>query len=102
MSYWGYMNIGTVPAMEDCVQVGTDEYMDKARVETERFCKQIMKHYPPVLGTMVRTKAFDHEFGTYVEVCVNNNKHIESAYQYALQVEADEKNALLYWDPSIT
>jgi hypothetical protein len=102
MSLWDYMNIGTVPAMEDCAQVGKDDYMDKARIETERFCKQIIKHYPPVLGTMVRTKAFNHEFGMYVEVCVIYDNNIEGAREYALQVEADEKNALQYWDEEIS
>lgn len=95
------LNIGTVPAMEDCAQVGSDDYMDKVRVETERFRKQIVKHYPPVQGAIIRIKAFNHDFGVYVEVCVVYDSVDKNAHDYAHQVEKDEKKALLYWDPAI-
>jgi len=95
---YDYLNIGPSPADETCVQVGNPDYHTLARPECERFKQQIIKHYPPVYGARVAIKAFEHDFGTYLEVCVVYDIENEEANEYAFMVENDPKGVLQKWD----
>ena len=98
MRMMDYLNIGSTPCDETCVQVGNPDYYTLAKPECERFKAQIIKHYPPVYGARVVVKSFDHDFGAYLEVCVVYDIENEEANEYAFSVEADTKGVLQKWD----
>ena len=98
MRMMDYLNIGPSPADETCVQIGHPDYHTLARQECLKFKAQIEKHYPPIFNTRVVVKAFDHDFGTYYEVCVVYSVEDEEANEYAFAVESDPKGVLQKWD----
>ena len=93
-----YLNIGPTPCEETCTMVGNPDYHTLAKPECERFKAQIERHYPPIFNTRVVVKSFDHDFGTYYEVCIVYSIEDEQANEYAFEVESDPKNALQKWD----
>ena len=95
---WDYINIGSSPHSEECAQLGSPEYHEKATEECQKFAEQIVRHYPPPPYARVRTKWFDHDFGSYAEVVVLYHEDDEKATQYAYMVENDPKNVLQFWD----
>ena len=98
MRMMDYLNIGPSPCGETCVAVGNPDYHNLARQECERFKQQIIRHYPPVFNARVAIKAFEHDFGTYYEVCVVYSVEDEEANEYAFAVENDTKGVLQKWD----
>ena len=64
-----YINIGSSPCEEDCVQVGAQDYVSKSRKECQRFINKIREicGVEPE-GAQLATKSFPHDFGTYHEV----------------------------------
>lgn len=63
-----YIELGPTPAGENCAQLGTDDYQRRARLETSVYKRQLQRMFPDVKGYF-KTKAFQHDFGTYYEVC---------------------------------
>jgi hypothetical protein len=86
-----YINVGPVPANEECQQVGTASYDPlKAREE----CTKFITHIRDVLGNEVGTarlgvKSFPHDFGSYYEVVCFFDDEDEAGINYAYQVESD-------------
>lgn len=91
---YDYLNIGSSPNEENCIQVG----QPFARDECKLFAKQIEKHYPPPFGGSVRVKGFDHDFGMYYEACCFYDTNNDEAERWALDVEADINKVLEFWD----
>lgn len=60
-----YLNIGSSPSEENCVQVGSENYRDMSRLECRLFKEQLQEQFPD--GDF-RIKSFPHDFGTYHEV----------------------------------
>jgi len=84
-----YLNIGCAPAEENCVQVGSPDYLRCARIECEHFISAIIKKLgEPPLGAALRIKAFPHDFGTYFEVVCTFDTNNKDAMDYALRCEA--------------
>lgn len=85
-----YINIGPVPAEEDCAQVGSADYHRNARKECQRFADGIIHFFgtPPV-GARVSIKSFPHDFGSYLEVIVYYDENVSAAVDYAFRVEAE-------------
>ena len=92
-----YMNIGSTPAGEECVQVGTSDYYSKSMKEGKAFINQLTRMFgdPSEYNCSFRVKAFPHDFGTYHEVVVSYNDEDEDACQFAYKVEAEAPE---YWD----
>jgi hypothetical protein len=83
-----YLDIGPVPAEEDCTQVGVDNYMAKARPECNRFIERIRE----VLGVepegaRLAVKSNPHDFGSYLSVVCYWDIDNEVAEAYAFRCE---------------
>jgi hypothetical protein len=91
-----YLSIGSVPAGEDCVQVGTKDYCERAKKECRAFAGQLLRRFgEPPTGVSFAVKGFPHDFGTYYEVVVYFDDKIKAAIEYAFRVE---NNMPEYWD----
>ena len=91
-----YLEIGPTPADEDCAQVGSPNYSDRARKECSQFIALIRRTVgiePPGAKLVVRWNP--HDFGDYLEVAVQYDPEIEEAVDYAFRVERD---APARWD----
>lgn len=91
-----YLNIGSSPAEEDCAQVGSPDYHNKAMAELKRYRDLIRAHCgkePP--GTKLVIKWFPHDFGTYGELVCEYQEGDEVGLSYALHVES---NGPCRWD----
>lgn len=91
-----YINIGTTPTGEDCSQVGSEGYYEKARKESIIFINQLKRVFgEPPYGAAITIKSFPHDFGDYLDVvCVYDDQN-EEAMNYAFKLEAETPE---YWD----
>lgn len=85
-----YINIGSSPAEETCVQVGTEDYARLSRIECNAYIEAIRKKLgdEPV-GARLAIKAFPHDFGTYNEVICYYDDEIQESVEYAFKCEAE-------------
>ena len=85
-----YINIGSSPCEEDCVQVGAENYAQLARVECQRFIEAIRQTIGPEPdGACLRVKSFPHDFGSYMEVVCYYEEDNEEATKYAFKCESE-------------
>jgi len=85
-----YMTIGSTPCEEECAQVGSENYRDRAIAECRRFIDLIRKKLgdePP--NAQLAVKGFPHDFGTYYEVVCKYSDEDEKAQAYAYKCESD-------------
>jgi len=91
-----YINIGSSPCDEHCVQVGAADYHDKARAECIAFKHQIIRACgEPPEGARLAVKSFPHDFGSYLEVVVYFEEDNRKAIDYAFNLES---NSPANWD----
>ena len=92
-----YVELGPVPCSEDCVQVGTDNYMEEAKRESRVFVRQLERTFPKALevGCYFKTKIFPNDFGSYLEVVVCYD---DSDGEQVLQAFEVENNTPDKWD----
>jgi hypothetical protein len=92
-----YLNIGSVPADEDCQQTGMPSYnATMARAECRAFLNQLIRQFGREPGSArLAIKSFPHDFGTYSEVvCYFDDSDSEGMdYAFKLEGEMPEK-----WD----
>ena len=93
------MSMGTTaPWNEECVQVGEDGYLERAREEAQRFIELIrQKLGPEPPGARLRVKSCPHDFGTYLDVVVGYATEDEEAAEYAYLCESEGPRT---WDDS--
>lgn len=85
-----YINIGSAPFDEDCVQVGDADYYRKSRIESKAFIHAIRKKLGPEPDrAMLRIKEFPHDFGSYIEVVCLYDENDEEATAYAMKCESE-------------
>lgn len=99
-----YVYIGSTPCEEECAQVGSDNYQERARKECRAFINQLWrvieaskgftKETAPESFALV-TKGEPHDFGTYHEVAARYNDDNEAAGDLAYWLE---NNAPMTWD----
>ena len=93
------ISIGTSPCAEECVQVGTDNYLVKATKECNIFIRQLERKFPipDDLKELVRYKITrnPHDAGTYLDVVVEYDVSSEEAQDYAFSIE---ENTPELWD----
>ena len=78
-----YLELGPVPADEDCQQVGMDSYdYHKDIADLRRYKAMLQKRWPTAHFTI---KAFPHEFGTYREIVVYFDDDDEDAIAYDVE-----------------
>jgi hypothetical protein len=92
-----YIEIGCVPADEDCEQVGMPTYDGRrARLECETFRDQLRRQFgDEPEGATLRVKSNPHDFGNYLEVACYFDTDSEEAVAYAFKCEGE---AWTEWD----
>jgi hypothetical protein len=91
-----YLELGPVPADENCEQLGPNYDPAKATRECRAYVNQLRRQFPdPPFGADFVIKTFSHEFGSYKEVCVRFSDISDEAVDFAYRVE-DEAPA--NWD----
>lgn len=91
-----FLNIGSSPYAENCVQLGSPDYQEKAIKECSIFAKQLLRQFPNIpVGCKVGIKSFQHDFGTYFETVIYFDNENEEQCNYAYQVEAGFPE---FWD----
>ncbi|MHC5755442.1 MAG: hypothetical protein ACYTXF_33335 [Nostoc sp.] len=94
------LEIGTVPAEEQCQQVGTPDYdAISAKKECSIYKKYLQRLFPipPTLEDEVSycIKSLPHDYGNYYEVAIKFNGENSEAVEFAYNVEAKSP---LCWD----
>jgi len=90
-----FINIGSTPFGEDCIQVGNSDYQGAMKAECRRFLELIEKVCgPPPEGASLAVKGFSHDFGSYYEVVCYFDDENQEAAEYAYWVES---NAPEFW-----
>jgi hypothetical protein len=91
-----YLDIGSTPPGEECAQVGSDGYEERARSECQRFIDLLIRTIGvPPPGAALRIKAHTHDFGTYYSVACYFDPYDEESYNYAFKCESECPE---YWD----
>lgn len=97
-----YLDLGSTPYDEECVQVGTDlspqqlrkvlshNYSVLALAECQRYIVLLRDLFgPEPEGARLVIRSHPHDFGTYYEVAVKYHDDNELATAYAYALEAD-------------
>ena len=86
-----YIEIGSAPAEEECVQVNKEGNYHKAmREECLRFIELLRRTFgPEPEGARLSVKSNPHDFGTYYEVVCYFEERDEAARKYAFRCESE-------------
>jgi len=96
--------IGSTPCEEDCAQVGSDDYYERAKRECRAFINQLWRVINKEKGVTRETapdsfalvvKSENHDYGSYYEVAARYNDNDEKAGDLAFWCE---NNAPTNWD----
>lgn len=82
-----YLNIGPVPNSETCFQVGKHPPED-IMAQCHIFKRQLIRQFPEATE-MFKVKKFDHDFGTYYEVCVIYDDENEKETQIVYKIDCN-------------
>ncbi len=90
-----YLELGSSPSEESCVQVGTDDSSIRAQSECKRYMLEIKGMMLPIRSDpqyidkiSFRIKSFPHDFGDYYEVVCSYDDEDGVALDLAMFVEA--------------
>lgn len=85
-----YLEIGPSPVNEDCVQLGSENYRERAIAECRRFINQLRAQFGPEPdGARLYVKSNSHDFGTYFEVACEFDTEKPDSQEYAYRLEAE-------------
>lgn len=91
-----YIDIGSSPPDEDCVQVGTADYAARARAECRAYIALLRRTVGPEPdGARLAVHANPHDFGTYLSVACHFDADDPESVQYAYRCESEGPQA---WD----
>lgn len=91
-----YMTLSETPVDEECVSLGSSDYEEKQRMESDAYIRQLERLHPVrPKGCFFKAKAFPHDFGTYHMVCVCYSTLDDEGIKFAYEVE---NNLPLNWD----
>ena len=85
-----HLTLGPTPCGEDCAQVGSDNYFERAKFECVVYREQLIRKFgnPPADARFI-VKGFPHDFGTYYEVCILFNDDNQAEVDFAYNVESN-------------
>lgn len=93
-----YLDIGAAPPMEDCAQVGSDGYWDRARKECQAYIALLRRSLgQEPAGASLSVRSNPHDFGTYLSVVCYYDPTVDAAVDYAFRCESDGPEE---WDES--
>lgn len=93
-----YLELGSVPPNEPCVQLGSENYEYAVSEELNRYKKLLESKFPnlPEHCKFVR-KSNLHDFGTYYEIAITYDDNDKESIDFAFEVES---NLPASWDES--
>ena len=87
------LQLGPVPAREDCAQVGEPDYAERSARECQVYRRLLARQRPIPIGcrssVRLTVRSFGHAFGPFREVCVEFNAAHPAAREYAMQLESE-------------
>lgn len=84
-----FVTIGSTPCGETCAQVGTPDYVERARAECRAFIAQLRRHLgEEPHSALLSVKSSPHELGTMIEVVCYFDSNDEQAMDYAYACES--------------
>lgn len=85
-----YLDLGSAPAGEDVVQLGSENYQSLARAECIRFIELIRKTVgEEPQHASLRVRSNPHDFGSYLSVAVRYDDQDEEATNYAFRCDEE-------------
>jgi len=64
-----FIQLGTAPPDEDCAQLGSDNYQERARIEASIHIEQLNRFFKrKPKGFSFGIKRFNHDFGEYIDI----------------------------------
>ncbi len=85
-----HIDVGATPPMEDCAQVGTADYFERAGRECRAYIGLLRRLLgPEPHGAQLDVKSNAHDFGTYLSVICRYETGNQEAMQYAFRCEAE-------------
>jgi hypothetical protein len=91
-----FIDVGSSPHGEDCAQVGSDDYHDRARRECRAYIAQLRRVFgDEPEGARLSVKSNPHDFGTYLSVICYYDDQIPAAADYAFRCESESPE---HWD----
>jgi hypothetical protein len=87
-----YLELGSAPVEEKCVQVSKTEYYLDAMIDEAYKYKELLeqKFSNRPEGTKFMVKSYSHDFGDYYEVVFVYDDENEEHEEYAYQVVEDQ------------
>lgn len=84
-----YIELGPTPCEEDCAQLGTEDFRKRATKEMHAYVNQLYRQFADAYenGVTFKIKWFNHDFGTYGEVCAFWDMDDRKATEYVYSVE---------------
>lgn len=84
------IDVGPAPPMENCAQVGSPGYWERARKECRAYIALLRRALgPEPEGASLTVRSNPHDFGTYLSVCCHYDPAIAAALDYAFRCEAE-------------
>lgn len=86
-----YIELGPTPCAEDCAQLGSHDYRYRAGKEMRAYINQLYRQFTEAAerGVSFKIKWFNHDFGSYAEVCAYWDMDDRFATEYAYFVDAN-------------
>jgi hypothetical protein len=86
-----YLELGTTPSEEDCVQVDPNkDYYSKMVEECRKYIKLLEERFPNIPESCrFGIKRFSHDFGSYCEAVIYYDDSIEESVEFAFNVEGN-------------
>lgn len=83
------VNLAASPVGEECAQVGSDGYYERAKKECNAFIRQLRREFGnEPTGARLYIKSNPHDFGNYYEVECKFDENCPEAIEYAFELEA--------------
>ena len=85
---YDYIELGPVPANEDCAQVGQPNFHRDSTTEMDAYIQLLYRAFPKAeeLNIFFVKKWFPHDFGTYGEVIAKYDADNEESTNYVFNV----------------
>jgi hypothetical protein len=85
-----YLNLGSTPSDEDCAQVGSPDYQNRANKELDAYKAQLERMFPgweTHKNLKFKKMWFPHDFGSYGEIVITFDPDNELEAATAIEIE---------------
>lgn len=84
------LELSSAPVGEECAQLGSDGYYERAKKECNAFIRQLRREFgDEPTGARLYVKFNPHDFGSYYEVACKFDENSQEAIEYAYNLEAN-------------